>query len=130
MNSQWFYRRWLWLAPVPILWLIWYLVPYYYSSDHVHFTIHHGGTPRSVTFVVRDREGKPLPGLSAGLENFSGSTQGITDGNGIATVYGGEPEVLSVWIGGNEFRFYPRILDQFFSPDCSKGLTLKVTVKP
>jgi hypothetical protein len=83
------------------------------------------GPPASILVVVRDQDGAPLSGVSVMIENSSGTQGGMTDGSGQAIIRPGEPEVLRIRIGDEEFR--PRatfLFDDLFSPECfSDGLT-------
>ena len=129
---RWYRRKRFWLLGLFTALVIWFLVPSTYSSGGIRFSVHYSGTPGSLTFVVRDSQGAPLPGVTVMSESLSGTTEEFTtDASGIATIRPGESEVLAVRISGREFRFRPRYsFLEHFAPDCSiRGLTFHVSIR-
>jgi hypothetical protein len=128
-SRRWFQRPRTWVIAALLAFVVWFVTPSSYSAGDIRFTVHHSGSPGTVTFVVRHSGGQPLPGVTVMSESFSGTTQEfVTDASGIATIRPGESEVLAVYIQGHEFRFRPQYLEHF-APDCSRGLTLNVSIQ-
>ena len=130
-SRQLFQRPRTWVIAAVLASVVWFVTPSKYSAGGIRFTVHHGGNPGVVTFVVRDSIGQPLPGVNIMSESFSGTTQEfVTDAGGIATIWPGESKVLAVHIQGHEFRFRPQnFFLEHFAPDCSRGLTLNVSIR-
>jgi hypothetical protein len=130
-SRRWFLRPRTWVIAAVLAFVFWFVTPSSYSAGGIRFTVHHSGSPGAVTFVVRDSTGQPLSGVTVMSESFSGTTQEfVTDASGIATIRPGESEVLAVYIQGHEFRFRPQYsFLEHFAPDCSRGLTLNVSIR-
>ena len=130
-SRRWFQRPRTWFIAAVLAFVVWFVTPSSYSAGGIRFTVHHGGSPGAATFVVRDSADHPLPGVTVMSESFSGTTQEfVTDASGIATIRPGESEVLAVYIQGHEFRFPPQYsFLEHFAPDCSRGLTLNVSIR-
>lgn len=126
---RWFQRPLTWAVGAVLAFGVWYVTPSSYSAGGIRLSVHHSGSPDAVTFVIRDSNGQPLPGVTVKSESFSGTTpESVSDASGIATILPGESEVLAVYIQGHEFRFRPRYLEDF-SPDCSRGLKINVSIQ-
>lgn len=126
-----FRRPRTWIIAAVLAFILWFVTPSSWSAGGVRFTVHRGGSPGAITFVVRDSTGQLLQGVTVSSESFSGTTQEfVTEASGIATIRPGESEVLAVYIQGHEFRFRPRYTFlEHFAPDCSGGLTLNVSIQ-
>ena len=131
VSRRWFQRQRTWVIAAVLAFVVWLVTPSSYSAGGIRFTVHHSGSPGAVTFVIRDSIGQPLPGVTVQSESFSGTTQEyVTDASGIATIRPGESEILAVYIQGHEFRFRPQYsFLEHFAPDCSRGLTLNVSIR-
>lgn len=128
-SRRWFQRPQTWAIGTALVFVVWYVTPSSYSAGGIRVSVYHSGSPDAVTFVVRDSNGRLLSGVTVKTESFSGPTpESFTDASGIATILPGESEVLAVYIQGHEFRFRPRYLENF-SPDCTRGLTINVSIQ-
>ncbi len=121
----------MWIIGLPVAFVVWYLAPSYYSDGNIRFTMHHGGKPGELTFIVRDTKGQPCPDIPVMSRSSSGTTREITtELSGTAVIIPGEHDVLGVYIDGHEFHFRPRAYEyELFPPDCSAGITFKVTLR-
>ena len=129
---RWYRRKRFWLLGFLAAIAIWHFVPSTYSGAGIRFSLYSSGTPGSLTFVIRDSLGAPLPGVTVMSESLSGTTEELTtDATGVAIIRPGESEVLAVRIARREFRFCPRdsSFPELFAPDCSLfGLTFHVVM--
>ena len=90
-----------------------------------------GSEDRAVTFVVKNADGKPAPGITVSVVNTSGQDgSSQTDEYGVAVCPQHETEIVGVWIKGTycEFAKIP-LIDVIFRPNCSSGLVVEVKLE-
>jgi hypothetical protein len=116
----------------PSYWL-WAVTRPYESSDLADVSWEPGGEPGVVTFTIVDALGRPMPGVSADTNSFSGWTGrlAVTDANGMARISPGESEVIGLRVRGVEVMNRDD-LDSYImglTPSVGRGLRVKVRVK-
>lgn len=118
-------------AVIFVFW--WYCLRSDFWLSGARISYETGGKPGTITFLVRNTDGQPLPGVFVRTQSYSGWTQErITDASGRAVVTPGEREVLGVSAANREvmFRHQGSLIEMLFSPGCSDGLTVTVVLRP
>jgi hypothetical protein len=131
LNLRHLFVRRLFLIVVALLALVaWFVSPNSYSSGDISLKVHRTGIPMTLTFVVRDTNRHPLPGIKVQSESDSGRTPEVaTSESGIAMIEPGEFGVRSVFIDGRDISLNRPGIMSHFVEDCSRGLMFKVTIR-
>src|SRR4051812_18422815 len=91
------------LAVCVALWCFWWLSPpTVFDIPGAQVSLDEGGGPSgTVTFIVRDVGGRPLPGIVVASQSYSGwaNEEPTTDATGRAVIKPGEAEVIAVKVG-------------------------------
>ena len=112
-----------------IVW--WFTLRRVYYEDGMRISLKSGSEEGAVTFIVKNADGKPAPGVTVSVENTSaqdGDTH--TDEYGVAVCPQHETEIVGVWVDGTycEFSKIP-LIDTVFRPNCASGLVVEVKLE-
>ena|SRR5215469_16322216 len=103
----------------------WLRPPTVFDLPDARVSYKRGGADFTVTFLVRDAKGRPMPGVRVASESYSGWTQPYetTDDAGRAIVKPAEDEVIAVEVDGRIVHFKPKtwIEEELFLPNCARG---------